>query len=1240
MYKLILSIFLLSPVFLLQAQTGHETGYPSVKNYTAADYHAHAQNFAITSDKDGMLYAGNFAGVLQFDGERWRLIPTANGTKVSALATAADGTIYVGARGEAGFLQTSPNGATVYQSLPFDTAFPQPVFGEIISILNLGETMFFVSAKGIISYENHQTAFWESEFTILSAFAFNDRILLQIKEKGLCWWENNLLQPLGGAAVVSQADVITALIALDATNALLAGSSSGLMLFDGRGISVPDLPVQKLLNENPVSCALKLSDGNIALGTTRKGVVVINPALQLVQLIDKEASMQNSFVRALHATTENSFYAALNNGISLVESPAALNFFNTNSGLEGGVKDLLRFKGQLYAATFQGLFVYEAGTFRFRALPQITTAVWDLQLANENLFAAGSGGLFILEEELPKRIFGAFTLSLASNESGSILYAGTTNGLFILKKQGKDWVSQQLAGPDDEVNRLLCDADGTLWGLSAGRGLFSFDAGADSVVFYTAESGLPMLAGLTLNFDGSQMLVGSPAGVFRFDRLSKKFVSAPLTVSAGEADKEWLSLIVADGNGKLWLTNGNETRAAVYERNNDRWQQASKAMLPVSDAVVWTIFPENEQSVWLGGPDGLIHFNSKRENKSYKPQKVQLRKIIFGNDKVYREGEVADSLVHLAINHADNSLRLEFALPFHAARRGVEYQYFLDGFDENWSEWNPLAHKEYTNLPGGNYNFRLRARTVYGDITDENHLRFHVRSPWYAMWWAVLIYVLLAAFIVWLIVVVRNRSLMKEKKILEERIASRTAEVVQQKEEIELQSRELADKNEELEKINTAIKYINAEVQLDNLLQSLLDKLRIIKAAEKSVALLPDNDGSAFRYKAAIGYDMEDIGGLRLSLAEAESRYLSQADEVFEDLFIKTDFSSLELTETLQRFAKPRSMMVLVIRIENRVEAFLIFENFSREKAFGQRDLSLMRNAKEHIISAIIRTRILDDLQQTLHNLRDTQEQLIQSEKLASLGQLTAGIAHEIQNPLNFVNNFASLSADLSNELLEILQSTKTQIPAETFEEADEVIGMIRSNVIKINEHGKRVESIVKGMLQHSRGKTGEFEDVDVNSMVEEYVSLAYHGMKAKDKSFNTALTSRLDPLVGKAAIIPQDLSRVILNITNNACYAVDERAKKNVPGYKPEVVISTRKAGDKVVISIRDNGTGIPPHVIEKIFNPFFTTKPTGKGTGLGLSMSFDIVSKLHKGKLEVRSEEGEFTEFVITIPEKQPKG
>ena len=267
-----------------------------------------------------------------------------------------------------------------------------------------------------------------------------------------------------------------------------------------------------------------------------------------------------------------------------------------------------------------------------------------------------------------------------------------------------------------------------------------------------------------------------------------------------------------------------------------------------------------------------------------------------------------------------------------------------------------------------------------------------------------------------------------------------------------------------------------------------------------------------------------------------------------------------------------------------------------------------------------------NDLVKALDDLKATQTQLIQSEKMASLGELTAGIAHEIQNPLNFVNNFSDVNTELIDELKIELGTGNTQ-------QAIELANDIKDNEQKINHHGKRADAIVKGMLQHSRSSSGVKEPTDINALCDEYIRLSYHGLRAKDKSFNATMKTDFDETIGKINIIPQDIGRVILNLLTNAFYAVDEKKKTGVENYEPTVSVSTKKIIGKVEIRVGDNGNGIPQKVIDKIFQPFFTTKPTGQGTGLGLSLSYDIV-KTHGGELKVETKENEGTAFIIDLP------
>jgi signal transduction histidine kinase len=270
-------------------------------------------------------------------------------------------------------------------------------------------------------------------------------------------------------------------------------------------------------------------------------------------------------------------------------------------------------------------------------------------------------------------------------------------------------------------------------------------------------------------------------------------------------------------------------------------------------------------------------------------------------------------------------------------------------------------------------------------------------------------------------------------------------------------------------------------------------------------------------------------------------------------------------------------------------------------------------------------------LEDTLANLKSTQSQLIQSEKMASLGELTAGIAHEIQNPLNFVNNFSEINTELIDEL-------KTELTTGHTQQAIEIAGDIKENEKKINHHGKRADAIVKGMLQHSRSGGNVKEPADINALCDEYLRLSYHGLRAKDKSFNATLKTDFDNSIGKINILPQDIGRVILNLLTNAFYAVNEKKKISSTGFEPTVSISTKKTGDKAgsyraEIRVSDNGNGIPQKVLDKIFQPFFTTKPTGQGTGLGLSLSYDII-KAHGGELRVEAKEGEGATFIIQLP------
>ena len=362
-------------------------------------------------------------------------------------------------------------------------------------------------------------------------------------------------------------------------------------------------------------------------------------------------------------------------------------------------------------------------------------------------------------------------------------------------------------------------------------------------------------------------------------------------------------------------------------------------------------------------------------------------------------------------------------------------------------------------------------------------------------------------------------------------------------------------------------------------------------------------------------YDKTDVDSaykyVKIMVAAKEEVNNANRGRQFQKVSSDAEKKEKELEDAKARFTNSLKLYGLIALLSFFVLIAIIFWRNNRQRKKAN---TLLAEEKEK-------------LEHTLAELKSTQYQLIQSEKMASLGELTAGIAHEIQNPLNFVNNFSELNEELLREL-------NTEAEKGNLEDVKAIANNIALNSEKINRHGKRADSIVKGMLQHSRASSGQKEPTDINKLADEYLRLAYQGLRAKDKSFNANFKTELDDSIGKVNVVSQDIGRVILNLINNAFYAVNEKQKQNLNGYEPTVTITTAKRNGKVVIRVKDNGNGIPQKIVDKVFQPFFTTKPTAQGTGLGLSLAYDIITKGHGGELGVETKESEGSEFIIWLP------
>ena len=459
---------------------------------------------------------------------------------------------------------------------------------------------------------------------------------------------------------------------------------------------------------------------------------------------------------------------------------------------------------------------------------------------------------------------------------------------------------------------------------------------------------------------------------------------------------------------------------------------------------------------------------------------------------------------------------------------------------------------------------------------------------------------------------------------------------------VEKRTTELSDKNRELDKAIENVKTlsqigreITSTFNLESIFSTVYERINsLLEADNFSIMVLNENE-NILECKLSIESG-ERLPEFNYSLDD-KNRFAVWCIDNHKPVFIND--VDKEYSKYIKVRSKPKtglyvsSLIYLLLVVGNRTIGVISVQSF-KKNAYSENHLDILSNLANYIAIALDNAFAYEKINRANVELKEAQAQLIQAEKMASLGQLTAGIAHEIKNPLNFINNFSELSIDLSAELLEEFANQSGRLEPKSIENIKEILGNLEHNVRKINEHGRRADSIVKGMLLHSRGKTGEKQKVNINDMLIEYLNLAYHGFRAQDSTFNIKMESDYDTSIEAINVVPQNLSRVFLNIFNNGCYSVHEKKKEKGESFHPLLKVTTKNLGDKVEIKIKDNGKGIPQDILDKIFNPFFTTKPAGKGTGLGLSLSYDIIAQEHKGEIKVLSEPGEFAEFIITLP------
>jgi signal transduction histidine kinase/ligand-binding sensor domain-containing protein len=1247
------------------SQTTHEAGNPFITSYSTQETGADVQVWSFVEDKRGIIYIGTAPGLLEYDGSSWKTIEVSNKSFARSMAIDENGRIYVGASADFGYLDHDELGELKFISLLDYIDDSDKVFSYVWTTIVTEKGIFFQTFERIFLFTPSSSSqadgtetdwdvtVWRTTEMFYYAFWLNDSYYVQQGGVGLMKMVNDslILVPNGEKFKDDRLQVMLPYKTNngeDVNELFLVGVfNKGLYLYNGVSFKPFNSDANAYLKQNTLYKGTFLADGSYIFATLTGGLVIMSQDGTQWQSINLRSGLPNNSVTALFVDSHGIIWSAPENYISIAEYPSPLTLYDVSLGLNGTPYDIIRFKGRLYIATSNGLSYLDETSSTLKPVSGLlagNSQTFSLLKINNQLLAAIGTGLYSVEDDKATVIKKSVGTSLflqflfQSISDSNRVFAGLIDGITSFYFEYGRWEDEgRINGIGEYVASIVETEPGVLWLGTDSKGTINVkfneeDLQNPSIEHHGIESGLPP-GGCWVTSTSNQVKIIGTDGVYSYNESNGKFLKDRLYDEVGIGNVTSSTNLVEDKNGNIWICLGVE--AVVFSPNPDGSYTIDKTPFRrFSNMAVSRIYPEDDGVVWFGTNENLIRYDPQIK-KNYKAEyNALVRKVMIDEDSLLFGGfgNLGNEYIP-QLEFEDNSLRFEYSATSYDEPSATQFQSMLEGFDKQWSSFTKETNRNYTNLASGDFTFRVKAKNIYKHESNEASFSFKIFPPWYRSWWAYTFYALILVTGIFAVDRIQRRRLTRKERertqYLEAKLRAETAEANAKTLEAE------NERKKNIELLSEIGKDITARLTIKSIIDTVYENVNTMMDATVFSIGIYNTQENAIVFPAAKekGVTLPSFS----NFLDDENRPAVWCFKNKKEIFIN-DYAVeyKKYIKKLQNAAagdNPESMMYLPLISKDKAIGVITAQSFVKD-AYTDYHLNILRNLATYTSIALDNAEAYTKLNKTVDDLKSTQEQLVLQEKLASLGQLTAGIAHEIKNPLNFINNFAQLTLELIQELREELLSEKSKVPRERAEEIESLLKDLELNASKINEHGKRADSIVKSMLQHSRGKSGEKQLTDVNAMLEEDFNLAYHGMRAQDTTFNVKMKKEFDSTIESVNIVPQDISRVILNIISNSFYEVNKKKKSNGDGYNPEVTVTSKNYRDKVEILIRDNGNGISEKVKDKLFNPFFTTKPAGEGTGLGLSLSYDIISKGHNGDITFESESGKFTEFKITLP------
>lgn len=1223
--------------FNIFSQTNPEHGNPFITNFSVKEYKGHPQIWDIIQDNREFLYFANGDGISIFDGNDWELILLPNKISTRALAKDQNGIIYAAGTNEIGYLQPNKYGKLEYLSL-IDSLGIRDI-GIVMDIITIKNNIYFRSSDYLILLNENGFTYWKSKSTYNIAFKFNEELFILDTKNGLFKLENDSLIPAPfGKDFINKAFYFAEQFK---NEIILADRVKGLYTYNPALDKAEELKhvvceANKFLTKNFVNTGVVTRDDKIILGTNRSGCFIINRQGDVLYNFTKNNGIQHNNVRTVYIDNKDNLWLGLNKGISRCDISLPITSWNELTGLDGIVESIIRYEETIYIATLQGIYYIENNKVH-RIRGDIVQA-WslliftDISNSTKKLLVGTTEGIYeIRNKTLAKKWTNQHSFKLYQSPSKpNIVYFGLRNNLGILEyKKGNFDFRGTIPNSGISVRTIIEDENEEIWIGTYRYGVVRIIPSDDilnpkEIIHYNLKSGLPSLKDIMVFDFNNTVVFGTEFGLYNFDKNSNKFISNNTFGNIFKGEQKDIYLLAEDENKNVWLSQiiskpGSIGIATKTQDGNYSWNSTPLNRIP--EIGIRTILVEPNGIVWIGGTEGIFRFDSsikKEYNEKFHPfiRNVSIKTdstIFFGNYYIEKEGKryfssIQNETFKYKIDYRYNSIIFKYASPEFCNGLNFNFQYLLEGYDKNWSGWNNITTKEYTNLDKGNYTFKVKAKNLHDKESTIAQYQFQISAPWYRTIIAYIIYGITAFLFIWLVVKLYTRKLEKEKERLEEIVKERTKDLHEINTQLEEKQTDLQVKQDEIKTQRDAIENQNKE----------LEKLSIVASETDNAITVSDADGN---------FEWVNDGLCRLfgfTLEERKKEIGKNILDVSTNPNMKEIFNNVKKNKKSVTYASTvKSNEGKILNLQTTLTPILDDNGEIQKLIFIDADISELKKAEKEILQKneeIIsqkeelekhRNHLEKLVKERTHDLEIAKEKAEESDRLKSA--FLANMSHEIRTPMNAIIGFSSLLTDR-----DIVEESKDELVSHIIHNSDTLlhliddiidIAKIEAEQLKINKQNCNINLILNELLDNFNKRKQTIKKQDIKISINKEVE-------------NERLMIYTDPF---------RLQQILSNLIDNALKYTEKGFVEF--GY----LFENSSNNENIKFFVQDTGIGLSKDQQEIIFRRFSKVEDNKKkiyrGAGLGLAISKNLVYLLG-GEIWVDSKINKGSTFYFTIP------